>query len=225
MQGLIHTIYGMNVASGIMRMVMAVLFGGLIGYDRGKHGRSAGLRTHMLVALGSAMSSIVGIYMTQNSPSGGDPTRIAAGVVSGIGFLCAGIILVKSSSKVTGLTTAAGMWATASVGFAVGAGLYLISVAAVLVLFITLSCMTRFEANQKKDIRFIIEVSDAALVNDLIFRIRETYPSCHSFEVIPAKSGIPGRVCLAVNIVNSEGASGVIETLRKTDGVVYIVEE
>lgn len=225
MQALIRTLSELNAVSTVVRIVLSVLFGALIGYDRGKHGRAAGLRTHMLVALGSAMSSIIGIYMTEHSVTGGDPTRIAAGVVSGIGFLCAGIILVKSSSKVTGLTTAAGMWATSTIGLAVGAGLYLAAAAAIFVLLLTLTCMTRIEANQKKDSRYIFEVSDAALVNEIIARIQEKYPSCHSFDVMTAKSNVPGRVGLAVNIMSAAGDSDVIETVSRMDGIVYIMEE
>lgn len=225
MQNLIDTLSKLNTVSIIVRILLSALFGAIIGYERGKHGRAAGLRTHMLVAMGSAISSIVGIYMTQVSTTGGDPTRIAAGVVSGIGFLCAGIILVKSSSNVTGLTTAAGMWATSTIGLAVGAGLYLASAAAVVILLLTLTFMTLVEAKQKRDRRFIIEVSDAALVNDLISMIREKYPSCHSFDVIQAKSNVPGRVAIAVNIMNAAGDPDVTETVRKMDGVIFIMAE
>ena len=113
-----------NAVSVLLRVFLSVIAGGVIGYERGRHGRAAGFRTHLLVCLGGAMTSLCSVFVTTVSGMDGDIFRISAQVISGIGFLGAGIILVKNNSTVAGLTTAAGMWVTATIGVAFGYGFY-----------------------------------------------------------------------------------------------------
>ena len=108
----------------ILRLFLAVLTGGLIGTERGRHGRAAGMRTHILVCLGATITAMTGIYV-DSVMQNGDVMRLAAQVISGIGFLGAGMIVPKNGSIVKGLTTAAGVWATATIGIALGYGFYL----------------------------------------------------------------------------------------------------
>lgn len=110
----------------IGRLALAALLGGIIGFDREYRAKEAGLRTHFLVGLGSALFMIVSMYGFDGV---GDPGRIAAQVVTGIGFIGAGSIMIHKQF-VRGLTTASGLWATAGIGLAVGAGMYWIGVAA-----------------------------------------------------------------------------------------------
>ena len=114
----------------VARLILAALLGYLIGLERELRGQAAGERTHALVALGAAAFAI----LSARAFPGGDTARVAAGVVTGIGFLGAGMILKKEGEKIEGLTTAAGIWAVGAIGLAVGAGMYLLGiVAAVLV--------------------------------------------------------------------------------------------
>ncbi len=126
-----------------LRMVGAVVAGGIIGFQRERADRPAGLRTHVLVCLGSTVFTLVSIYSFPGR-AGVDPTRIAAQVVTGIGFLGAGTIM-RQGSIVVGLTTAASLWAVAAVGLALGAGLYELSAIATLLVLITLTLMKRIE--------------------------------------------------------------------------------
>ncbi|WP_195467152.1 MgtC/SapB family protein [Clostridium sp. D43t1_170807_H7] len=103
---------------------MAIIFGGIIGYGRERERRPAGLRTHILVSIGSTLAMITNIYIYEVYNSSSDPTRLGAQVISGIGFLGAGTIIVTGKNKVRGLTTAAGLWACACMGLAIGAGFY-----------------------------------------------------------------------------------------------------
>lgn len=120
------------------RLIVAAALGGLIGAEREIHGHPAGIRTHMLVALGSALFTVLSIHgFGQGAGSGIDPTRIAAQIVTGIGFLGAGAIL-KDGVVIRGLTTAASLWATAAVGLATGAGEYVIAVVASAVILVSL---------------------------------------------------------------------------------------
>lgn len=138
----------------IGRMVGAILFGSLIGYEREIKGQSAGLRTHMLVCIGSAIIALVQVKATyeaisivQANPDYGqvissDFTRLTAQVISGIGFLGAGTIIVTEKS-VSGLTTAASIWATAGIGIAIGMGYYKIAFAGTLTILIVLAMIKR----------------------------------------------------------------------------------
>lgn len=119
-----------------LRLLLACVCGGMIGYERTNRGKGAGIRTHSIVALASALMMIISKYgfadtiIGENGIRGADGARIAAQVVSGVGFLGAGMIYFNRSHSVKGLTTAAGIWATSGVGLALGAGMYAIGIIA-----------------------------------------------------------------------------------------------
>lgn len=114
----------LNFVSIFLRLSMAVIFGGIIGYGREIERRPAGLRTHILVSIGATLTMITNVYICKVYSDVTDPTRLGAQVISGIGFLGAGTIIVTGKNKVRGLTTAAGLWASACMGLALGAGFY-----------------------------------------------------------------------------------------------------
>lgn len=130
----------------ILRLVLAAVLGGLIGYERQAHNKSAGLRTHILVCVGSSLIMILSIqmYLAVQGLTNADPARLAAQVVSGIGFLGAGSI-IKEGPTVNGLTTAASLWVVSGVGLASGGGYYSIAVAATAISFLTLTFLCRIE--------------------------------------------------------------------------------
>lgn len=138
----------------IFRLCLAVLLGGMVGFERSVKGRSAGFRTHILVCMGAALILLTGLHLSHlyQGLTPVDPARLAAQVVSGIGFLGAGTI-IQFRDSVRGLTTAASVWASAGIGLAVGAGFYKGAVAAtvlvVLALFIS-RLERRFESLKKK---------------------------------------------------------------------------
>jgi len=156
----------------------------------------------------------------------GDPSRIAAGVVSGIGFLGAGMIIIKNHSKVTGLTTAAALWATATVGLAVGAGFTVGALIGTAVIFISTTLLTVLETNQKKDARFYLELDDIRAVNRVMRAVREAFPYAHSFDVLPPKSGIAGHIGICMNINTAvNGSEEIIARLGEIENVLLSVEE
>ena len=107
----------------LVRIIVSFVLGGMLGMERGLKQRPAGLRTYMLVCVGACMIMLTNQYVVQVYP-GGDPVRMGAQVVSGIGFLGAGTIIVTRHNQIKGLTTAAGLWAAAAVGLATGIGFY-----------------------------------------------------------------------------------------------------
>ena len=121
-----------------IRLVGAALLGAAIGYEREMRGKGAGLRTHMLVALGSALFMTISIYGFPDA-NRFDASRVAAGVVGGLGFLCAGIIM--KNRHISGLTTAAGLWVTGAVGLGMGGGMYEMSILCTFLMILCLEVM------------------------------------------------------------------------------------
>lgn len=134
----------------ILRILLSALCGMAIGVERERHLKDAGVRTHMVVALGAALMMVVSKYGFMDiallpSSIDADASRIAAQIVSGIGFLGAGVILVRERS-ITGLTTAAGVWATAGIAMALGAGMYLIGISCTVMIVVTQTVLQRHHA-------------------------------------------------------------------------------
>lgn len=115
-----------------LRVIFALLLGCILGYERERHGISAGIRTYGAISLGSCVFGILSIAVVN-----ADPSRIAAQVATGIGFLCGGVIF-RDGSRVNGLTTAATIWATAAVGLAVAFGMYIVSIITTFLIFLLL---------------------------------------------------------------------------------------
>ncbi len=119
----------------VLRLLLATVLGAVIGYQRERAGKPAGLRTHILICVGAALFTVASVH---GFGAGGDAARVAAGVVAGIGFLGAGAIIRGGEGIVAGLTTAATIWAVAGIGLAAGAGLYLISAVTTAIILIVL---------------------------------------------------------------------------------------
>lgn len=137
-----------NFALIILSLLLATLFGGIIGYQREINGHAAGFRTHILIALGSAVIMILSIYGISNTGTR-DPMRFAAAGVTGIGFLGAGSI-IQNGFNIKGLTTAASIWVTMAIGMACGAGYFAIGILTTIITIICLSCFEKFEKKVSK---------------------------------------------------------------------------
>ena len=119
----------------VLRLLLAAALGAVIGYQRERAGKSAGLRTHILICAGAALFTVASLY---GFGAVADPARVAAGIVAGIGFLGAGAIIRREEGVVAGLTTAATIWAVAAIGLAAGAGLYVVSAVTTAIVLIVL---------------------------------------------------------------------------------------
>lgn len=146
-----------------MRLLLSCILGGFIGYERESHHKAAGLRTHILVSIGSCLIMILSfkIYSSVEGFTNADPARLAAQVVSGIGFLGAGSI-IKDGPTVKGLTTAASLWVVAGVGLAVGSGYYMGALMTTGLVFLTLSILSRLEDKDYESLVYLfITTTDA----------------------------------------------------------------
>ncbi len=131
----------------ILRIIIACVCGAFVGFERSRRFKDAGIRTHVVVALGSALIMIVSKYGFQDIPAlemmKVDASRVASNIVTGVGFLGAGVIFFKGDS-IKGLTTAAGIWTTAGIGMALGSGMYFIGITAALIMVLTQYFLHRF---------------------------------------------------------------------------------
>ena len=215
-----------NAAAVCIRLIVSFLLGGIIGLERGRHGRAAGLRTHILVSIGATMTSLMSIYVYNILGDAGDVFRIPAQVISGIGFLGAGTILIRNKSVVMGLTTAAGILCTAAIGIAVGYGFYLGAVICTMIEIITTTLLSLLERNEKQMLRFYAEISYSSTATDVIRRIRDVFPeSSASVDIIAPKSGSSGSLGLTVSVKDNISGDEYIDRLKQIESVVFAAEE
>jgi len=163
--------------SVVLKLLLSFLVGSALGWERFVHGRPAGLRTHLLVCLASTLMMEIGLNFSRNYPGMGpelghmvDPTRIASGVITGIGFLGAGVIL-RTRETVQGLTSAACIWMAAALGLAIGAGFYTEAILVTLLSLLALILLKEMEGRLTRDIykTVIIEARDE---KDLLEKIK-----------------------------------------------------
>lgn len=177
----------------IFRAILAVVVGALIGTERARHGRAAGRRTHILVCLGAMLTSLTGIYAIEYLGNQGDMLRISAQVVSGVGFLGAGMIILKNNTEITGLTTAAGVWATSVIGIAIGCGFYIGVVAVTALYLAAIIIFARLEKAQKNAEVIYIEINDMYKTNEVMNWLLEKNKNL-SFMITEPKSNYKGHI-------------------------------
>ena len=217
-----------SAASAAIRLVLALVFGGIIGLERVKRGRQAGMRTHILVAVGACLCTLIGVYAVTKGLTT-DPLRVGAQVVSGIGFLGAGIILIQNKSRIVGLTTSAGLWNTAAIGLALGIGFYEGAVICFVISLVTSLLLPKVEyLFSKNDLytMLYIELRDSGYVNAFYDFLREgNFGEIHQIEVLPPRSSAAGKigVQLTLTLRKKHDVYELEKTLCAFDGVDYAV--
>ncbi len=230
MDAFIDYMHEINTVTVILRIVIATIMGGFIGIERFKQGRAAGMRTHVLVALGSTLASMIGLFLSEELGMSNDPTRIAAQVISGIGFLGMGTILVKGRFQITGLTTAAGLWATAAIGLAIGMGFYTGAITAFVCAVLTITIMSKLEyVLTKRYNRFgiYVEIKSDEYVRTTIDMLKEKYRTSAIQVTIP-RSGKVGNVGIEANVhllqKNRVSPDSVAKEIEANDYVIFAIE-
>jgi putative Mg2+ transporter-C (MgtC) family protein len=137
--------YDLNIFSTTLRLVLAAVFGGVIGLERGANKHPAGFRTHILVCVGATLAMLTNQFIVETMAIGSDPARLGAQVITGVGFLGVGTIFVTGKSKIKGLTTAAGLWASACLGLALGIGFYSGALISGILIFVSLALLPKVE--------------------------------------------------------------------------------
>ncbi len=212
----------------LIRLVLAMVLGGSIGITREKYRRPAGFRTHILVCIGACMTSLIGEHLVFTLGYSSDPARIAAQVISGLGFLGVGTILVKGRDHIIGLTTAAGLWATGVMGIACGFGFYVGAILCALLILISTTALFHFESEKierKKSLEIFIELEDAHVLNPFVKTIEERF-GAHNFLVVAPRSAMKSAVGIEVTfpIEQTEKYADILTKISEIEGVVYAIE-
>lgn len=163
---------GINIYTITIRLLLAFIIGATIGSERSYNHHNAGLRTYILVSLGSTIAMMVNQFISGSS----DVARIGAGVITGVGFLGAGSIIVTSRNQIKGLTTAATLWVTAALGLAIGIGFYTAALISLLLVIITLICLPFIERHidrNSKRLELMVEIKANENLKDLLNYLRE----------------------------------------------------
>ena len=214
-----------NTVTVILRVLLAALAGALVGLEREFHGRAAGMRTHMMVSLGAALTALIGLYVVKNLGMDSDPLRVGAQVISGVGFLGAGTILLRSGgSRITGLTTAAGLWTAASIGLAVGVGFYVGGFMTVFAVMFTFTLVSRVEQsmNRKRQrMAIYLELDHVDTVRPMLDRLQNEYELMEA-QVTPPRSGTAPHVGLEI-LVHVPQKLSTEENLRRFSDLEHVV--
>ena len=215
------------ILNSALKLLLASLLSGFIGFEREHSHRPAGFRTHILVAVGSALVMMTSVYIfdTYQGLTNMDPARLGAQVISGIGFLGAGTIL-REGFSVKGLTTAASLWAVSCIGLAVGIGFYEGAIVATFVIYITLNVLKKFIIKGSTGKTLYIEAEDATKVSSLVGAIvKKNSGNLHSIEILYSDEGAKLKrretvVLKALIFTKTESAlETIVDEVRDLDGV------
>ena len=215
----------LTVAGILVRILVSIILGGIIGRERGMKNRPAGLRTYMLVCLGSCVVMIINQYAFQVYHTG-DPVRLGAQVVSGIGFLGAGTIIVTSHNQIKGLTTAAGLWASACIGLAVGIGLYEAALIAGISVYVVLTVLHNWDfylRNKTRIIDMYVELNEGCSLGSFIRSCREENLEISNIQREEDSYGTQEITCFIVTVQGEKKMRGdqILTIVRNMEEVSY----
>ena len=234
-----HFFRELNLWSMMLRIVLAMLMGGVIGLERERKGRAAGFRTYMLVALGAAVTVILSQYLDQMLDtfmkdaydavkSRTDVVRLGTQVISGVGFLAAGTVIVTGKLEVTGLTTAAGLWASACMGLAAGAGFIECVLVSFLLIVLSISVLPAIETlvlNRSRNMMLYVETENILQLSAIINYIKREDIRIFSVEISDKPNSFDGvsavlDMRLPIHLYHAE----LVAALSTLNGVVSIDE-
>lgn len=217
-----------NLVSTTIRLLLALICGGILGIERGRKKRPAGFRTYMLVCVGATLVMITNQYIFTIYPNT-DPARMGAQVISGIGFLGAGTIIVTGRNRVKGLTTAAGLWAAACVGLSIGIGFYSGAIIGCILIFVVMSVLHRLDErvmSSAKIINLYIEVMQMSDVGHFMKFAKLHELKVSDVELTRSKTFTEQGLALSLTMQLPRRATHeeIIELLSSAEGVMYVEE-
>lgn len=234
------SIRDINIASLLIKVLLSVLFGGLIGLERGQKHRAAGSRTYMIVCLGAAMTIMLAQYdafqlatrmheFVESIGAKVDVTRFAAKAVNGIGFLGAGTIIVTGRQEVKGLTTAAGLWASACMGIAIGAGFYECAILGFLLILVTTILFNKLGSwivTRARNMDLYVEFAEMENLGAIISTIKEMNIQIFDVDIQREKTsnGVTVGAVLSTRLPKGQTHSHVMSAVSKFDFVTLVDE-
>lgn len=214
-----------DLLTPVLRLLLAVLLGGIIGFERAERGREAGLRTHIMVCLGACLVMLTSEYIVNSLGMSTDVTRLGAQVISGIGFLGVGCI-ITGGDKIKGLTTAAGLWVTACIGLAAGIGYYTAAVATTTMMILVMLLITPLSKKilaSKSKVTLLVKVSSGAVFGSVYAFLEDKLVTMTSIE----KNQASGAVCFTAVLapMKEEEKNTIMHNLYAMDGVIEITHK
>ncbi len=218
-------LYEFNEVTALIRLTLAMLASAVLGLERTRKLRPAGMRTYMLVCISSCSVMLGGLYLYETYGPGFDPARMAAQVVSGIGFIGAGTIMVTPKQKVKGLTTAAGLWAVACLGINIGVGNYIIAFGVFVAMLITMFLADKLEVIYYRHLK---RINVCILVRslDCVPRIRDAMQEMGIFlsnlDLADAIDGEGVTITCVLRLHDHKDHMEVTKTIEKVPGVLHV---
>ncbi|MDR2842563.1 MAG: MgtC/SapB family protein [Spirochaetaceae bacterium] len=223
---ILTSLHELNFFSLIIRSFLAVLLGGILGFERSKNHRPAGFRTHMLVCFGAALVMMTNQFVWQTYHVS-DPVRLGAQVISGIGFLGAGSIILNGRNQVRGITTAAGLWAAACCGLAIGIGFYSGAIAAGFVIYGIMAVMRRIDDQILKGSNIVtiyLELDRDHPFSGFLFYARENDLTVSDIQLSKNKYLEKNTFCATLTVKSTIRRTNkeVLELIRCAQGIQFI---
>lgn len=210
----------------ILRLSLATMLGAVIGFEREYHAKEAGIRTHLLVALGACLFMILSVYgfdfMLDRDHVSFDPSRIASQVVTGIGFIGAGTIILQKQ-MVRGLTTAAGLWVTAAIGLACGNGMFIIAAVTTVIVLMSLGLINvylPYFSQRERHITFLVE--DYGVMTEILEKLRLEKITVLNYEMHKSAEENNGKMLVTLEIRmkrydNVKGITSILKNFEKVE--------
>jgi putative Mg2+ transporter-C (MgtC) family protein len=223
-----HWFMEINLFSIVLRTILAVIVGGLIGMERGRKNRPAGFRTYMLVCFGAAVVMMTNQFVFQTYHVS-DPARLGAQVISGIGFLGAGSIMVTGHNQIKGITTAAGLWASACIGLAVGIGFYLGAVMGGIVIYVIMAVMGRIDTQIREKSKIVVvylEFSKKHPFSEFLSYAHEQNLDLSDIQLTKNKFLKDNAICatMVVKTLGGHTRTEMLDIIKSAEGVQFIDE-
>ena len=217
-----------ELLSIVIKLVLAMVCGGILGMERGKKNRPAGFRTYMLVCVGATLVMMTNQYLCEVYGTG-DPARLGAQVISGIGFLGAGTIIVTGRNRVKGLTTAAGLWADACLGLAIGVGFYSAAIIGGVMILLVMSVLHRLDDKLVANARNVDLYMEFQKMSDLgafMAKIKDWGMKITEIEMTKSNSteDVGVAVLLTVKLEKKRPHTEIIQLFSQVEGVCYLEE-
>lgn len=212
----------------VIRILIAVVFSGIIGMERGLKNRAAGFRTYMLVCLGSCVIMLTNQYIFQATGTG-DPVRMGAQVVSGIGFLGAGTIIVTKRNQIKGLTTAAGLWASACIGLAVGIGFYEVAGVGAVAIYLSMTLLHTWEDHMRRNTKVLTiyaELQPGLTLGDFLRQAKEQELAISNIQLEHEHISSETGTCFLATVKSDKKIKRVelLEKIHTMDCLTYMEE-
>lgn len=216
------------IVDACVKMILALLCGGAVGIERGRKKRPAGFRTYMLVCLGATLVMMTNDYICRIYGTG-DVARMGAQVVNGIGFLGAGTIITTGHNRVKGLTTAAGLWASACIGLAIGSGYYagaIIGTFMMVVVMVLLHGLDRRLVANTKVLLLYIEFQKLSMIRKFNTFAKDNHITVEDIEMEKSSSVEEAKVAAVVSLrlPSRSGHTEIVETIGDLEGILFVEE-